>query len=160
MLLGRGSGGPSPDAPPPPPPPLPAPAAAGFVGHAGQCRDKENSYGTRLEHNGAVNISTCQAMCLAQGAKCDAYDYGDGAWCGIWGRTFTPTDNCAAFGLKWTWATGSNAAKNLPVCHGHGGVNTCYTRKELDCTAAPGSSAPPVGCVAGCTPSQCWKGGI
>ncbi len=42
-------------------PPLP-----GFVGHAGECRDKDGGYGTRLEHNGAINLDDCGAMCVKQ----------------------------------------------------------------------------------------------
>jgi hypothetical protein len=42
-------------------PPLP-----GFIGHAGECRDRDGGYGTRLEHNGAINLDDCGAMCVKQ----------------------------------------------------------------------------------------------
>ena len=81
------------------------------MGEDGECRDKDGGYGTRLEHNGAISLSECESMCLQQGQKCDAYDWGDGAWCGIWGRTFTPADNTTVDGKQWTWATGPGETK-------------------------------------------------
>ena len=159
-LLRRASATPTPT-PTPPPAPLPAPAAPGFVGHPGECRDKDGGFGTRLEHNGPINVSACEAMCASQQGKCQAYDWGAGSWCGIWGTSFTKADNVTVGGLRWTWATGPNAAANLPACKGAPADNTCYVRAELDCTgAAPTPAAPPVGCLAGCTQAQCFSGGL
>lgn len=45
---------------------LPKPPLSGFVGHAGECRDKDGSYGTRIEHNGAIHLDDCEAMCVKQ----------------------------------------------------------------------------------------------
>jgi hypothetical protein len=72
-------------------------------------------------------VTECLSANLGQ-EKCDAYDFGDGAWCGIWGRDFAPADNVTFGGHSWTWATGSDASKNEPVCRGLGGPNTCYHR--------------------------------
>jgi hypothetical protein len=160
-LLGRSTAAPPPL--PPPPAPLPAPAALGFLGLQGECRDKSGGFGTRLEHNGPTTIAECQAMCANEGTKCDAYDFGDGSWCGIWGRGYTPGDNVTFGRLKWTWATGPNAAKDLPVCHGDKkSSNVCYVRQALHCAGGGGAGVPPppVGCVAGCDAATCWAGGL
>lgn len=159
-LLGRPP--PAPPGPALPAPPLPKAPLEGFVGHAGECRDKNGADGTRLECNGKITINDCEAMCTTQGEKCDAYDWGEsGAWCGIWGRTFTPADNTtSASGHRWTWATGPDASKELPACRAVASANICYHRDSLDCTPPAGEVAAPVGCLSGCTTSQCFKGGI
>jgi hypothetical protein len=101
-------------------------------------------------------------MCTHVGQRCDAYDWGNGAWCGIWGTTFVQADNTTFGGKHWTWAGGSDASKNEPVCQADAkSTNVCYHRVRLDCTHAPSAQTQPVGCLAGCDAAkQCWKGGI
>ena len=45
---------------------LPKPPLSGFVGHSGECRDKEGGYGTRIECNGAITLDDCESMCVKQ----------------------------------------------------------------------------------------------
>jgi len=142
--------------PPPPTPPIPQPPlppAAGFTVGLGECRDANGQFGTRLERNGPVELAVCEAFCQTQGDRCDAYDYAFngspsklGIWCGIWGTTFTPSDNQTFSGVAFTYA-GGNQPTSLPVCGPHGGANNlCFHRSSIKCSGGGGGT-----CLPGCS---------